>query len=147
MDEDEVIRLSDEALRTWRGGYAARELVDECEALLDGRYVEHLLRKGAHVPVWTWTNLIAHGSEKALRHAIVASRRRGLCLWAAARSYAADETLRQAPRFGGLQGLQSSVLVPLELKLAANPLVETWLPNEWLTSVYTAMQGHASPVD
>lgn len=73
-DQYEPIRLTDQALRTWRGGAAARELIEEYESFLEGRYAEQPSRGGGHVPVWAWTNLTAHGSELALHRALVSSR-------------------------------------------------------------------------
>ena len=37
--------------------------------------------------------------------------------------------------------LQSSVLVPLELRLAALPATESWAPGTWVTTVLTAISG------
>ena len=54
-----------------------RSLVAECEAFLAGRYAEHLTHLGRRIPVWAWTNLIAHGNEQDLRHAL--RPRRSVC--------------------------------------------------------------------
>ena len=140
--DDEVMRLNAQALRTWRGGVAARELIDDCEAVLDGRYAEHLIHQALPVPVWAWTNLVAHGTERALRRAIVAGHAAGgQSVWIAARALVAAEALRAAPTYGDLRGLQSSILVPHELRLAAQPAVELWTPSEWVSSEFGAMHG------
>lgn len=140
VDNDEVMRLSDDAVRAWRGGAAARDLTDECEAVLEGRYAEYLTGRGLHVPVWVWTNLAAHGTERMLRCAAVAGHAAGgQSVWRTARSLVVTEALRAAPAYGGLSGLQSSVLVAHELQLAARHGVELWTPSEWVSSVLSAM--------
>jgi hypothetical protein len=45
------------------------QLVDDCEAFLAGSYAEQLLHRDERVPVWAWANLLAHGTEEAIRAA------------------------------------------------------------------------------
>ena len=141
MEDQDFGRLDDRALREWRAGTAARELIDECMAFLDGGYVEHLERRHVPVPVWAWTNLLAHGTERSLRRAIVSASKRREETWPLCQAYLAGSVLSAAPDFGDLRGLQSSVLVPLELRLSALPAVESWPPGEWVNTVMTAISG------
>jgi hypothetical protein len=55
--------------RKWGHGgrRISAQLVDETEAFLGGRFVERAEARGDFVPVWAWTNLLAHGSDKDLR--------------------------------------------------------------------------------
>ena len=52
----------------------SREMVGECEAFLLGRYVEHLESRSLAVPVWAWTNVLAHGTSDDLRRTADDSR-------------------------------------------------------------------------
>ena len=96
------------------------ELVSECEAVVVGRYAEVLIRQAKPVPVWAWTNLLAHGSLAVLQH----EARTPVAIgpdhaWRAARSYLATELVARCPDEQRLTDLQVSVLRPLELDLAA----------------------------
>ena len=95
-------------------------LADECAAVLEGRYADALAGAGMPVPMWTWVNLLAHGTEDELREAagtLGASER-----WVQARAFLAGEVLDAASAPGAsLRALQHEVLVPLELALAAAP--------------------------
>ena len=43
----------------------------ECEAFLNGTLAEYWDEKGVIVPVWAWTNLLAHGSEGIIGESVV----------------------------------------------------------------------------
>ncbi len=43
----------------------------ECEAYLNGTLAEFWEEHGTAVPVWTWTNLLAHGSESRIHDSLV----------------------------------------------------------------------------
>jgi hypothetical protein len=119
-------------------------LVAECEQVLLGRYVERLEGLGQPVPVWAWTNLLAHGEEVDLRgRTAPPSGRwsRSSSDWEPARSFLAGEVLDLID--GGplsLMELQRSVLIPLELELAANADVAHWRPEQLVTTVLAVLQ-------
>ncbi|MDY7106265.1 MAG: hypothetical protein S0880_34210 [Actinomycetota bacterium] len=93
-------------------------LLEDCDALLDGRLAERLLTTERPVPSWAWVDLLAHGSERALRRppmvaATIEDRR-----WCRARSYLAGEVMMVVDTGEAtLAELQRDVLVPLELEL------------------------------
>ena len=43
------------------------QVAAECAAFLTGTLVERLEADGRAIPVWAWTNLLAHGSARADR--------------------------------------------------------------------------------
>jgi hypothetical protein len=93
------------------------------------------------VPVWAWTNVLAHGSEEDLRAESAAVCRGGTYgwRWRQARSYLAGEVLHCAQLHGSLAEVQRTVLAPLELKLASMPEVTCWTPARWAMTVETAL--------
>jgi hypothetical protein len=114
------------------------------EALLAGRYVEYLERRGDRVPAWAWTNLLAHGTEEALSRATKSGRRASweLNVWRRARAFLATEVLDAGSRAGSLLSVQAQILVPLELELIS------WVPTrrkcagQWAARVLTALEDH-----
>jgi hypothetical protein len=109
----------------------------ECEAYLNGRLAEFWEEQGTAVPVWTWTNLLAHGSESRIHDSLYRAskpRRTGRS-WRIARSYLAYRVLDLACEDFTLAEFQSMVLLPLELELAARPEVEGWTPRLWVDTV------------
>lgn len=140
-------------LEQWRteSGYRRlqAELVDDCEAFLLADLAERLERRHDRVPVWVWTNLLAHGSEPVLRREqstpsgqFISDER-----WRHARAYLAGELLDQARRYGSLASLQQAVLIPLELELASRPEVARWSPGQWVAIVEGALNNHAEGAD
>jgi hypothetical protein len=119
-------------------------VLPELEALLCGTYVEYLERRGRHVPPWAWINLLAHGSEDALRWAARARYRPFLDVnvWRHARGYLAGEVLDAAHRTGSLGAFQAAVLVPLELSHLAAPPSRRTRPGQWAAGVLTAIDDH-----
>ena len=124
------------------------QVVEALEAMLAGSYAEYLERRYCRVPAWAWTNLLAHGTEQALRHA-TRSRHRAFWdvnVWRRARSYLALEVLDAADQAGSLCAVQTSVLVPLELDLIS------WVParrscaGEWASRVLAALDDHGHVV-
>jgi hypothetical protein len=118
------------------------ELVTECEAFLQGRLAESLEIRAESVPVWAWTNLLAHGSERYLRAEGARARRPSGgpdAEWRLARSFLATEVLYCAHLHGSLAELQRAVLVPLELKLASSTEVASWRPGRWAATVERAL--------
>jgi len=128
----------------WRRNRALAEVdvVAGCEALLSGTYVEFLEHRAHVVPVWAWTNLLAHGSDDALRDAQSSRHARGRRndLWRAARAYLAGEVLGSVSMSNPLSRVQADVLVPLELSLAADVAVVSWRPRHWVTAVLVVME-------
>lgn len=122
-------------------------VVPELEALLCGSYVEYLERRGRRVPPWAWINLLAHGSEEALRAAARARRRPFLDvnLWRHARGYLAGEVLDLARYAGSLEAVQAAALIPLELEHLATPPSQRTRPGQWAVLVLAAIEDHRRP--
>lgn len=127
---------------------SGREIVTECEAFLQGRLVESLEMRAESIPVWAWTNLLAHGSAQALRVEGARTCPRGngpQREWQLARSFLAAEVLSCAELQGSLAELQGAVLVPLELKLASTKEVAAWRPGRWAATVERALAQQVGP--
>jgi hypothetical protein len=122
------------------------DFVVACEALLDGRYVDELQRTERPVPVWAWMNLLAHGTDEALRREADECpppwRHRGL--WQRARAYLAGEVLDAATEVGTLTSVQAQVLVPLELELLTPSSSVPRHPAGWVVWVLAAIDDHRS---
>lgn len=150
-----------EANRPRRESCRRRMAVDDCAAFLTGMLAEYRLDHGGYVAPWEWTNLLAHGGEEELRRELAARHHRTsaperqdpITAWRAARSYLVAELLGLVETCGPLDDLQRSVLVPLELDLAARLDVAQWRPNQWLLAVDAALSArrrrvlHAYPRD
>ena len=123
------------------------ELVADCEAFLLGGYAERLESLSIAVPVWAWTNLLAHADEHALRAELVAAGagERPDDEWHAARAYLVAEVLDAAGRVGTLAEVQWTALVPLEMVLATRPDVGDWSCRQWVDAVRAGLAGHRSP--
>jgi len=128
----------------WRPEHnaGAVELVADCEAFLLGRYAEELSARGAPVPVWAWTNLLAHGSEEDLAASAASLGSAGASPWRAARARLAGELLSATGPDCALTELQGAVLAPLELSLAAREAVERWDRRTWLSTVRAALRAY-----
>lgn len=123
------------------------ELVADCEAFLLGHFADRLEAQSVAVPVWAWTNLLAHGTEHELRAEMFAT---GAAVhrsneWHAARAYLTGEVLDAAERLGTLGALQSAALVPLELTLASRADVGSWNCRQWVDAVRAALAHPHSP--
>ena len=126
-----------------RRSASGSELLAECEAFLTGRLAEMVLRRDGYAPVWTWTNLLAHGTEVEVRQEYDADQRPSGTVedgWRAARSYLAGQVLELAGRLGSLGEVQRTVLVPLELQLAGRATVEWWDEGQWVSAVDGALE-------
>jgi hypothetical protein len=122
----------------------ADELVAECATFLRGGYASYLAQRCRPVPVWAWTNVLAHATEVELQDLMRASGRfaRASGRWALACAYVAGEVLDVAERHGPLPELQAVVLIPLELELATRSEVDDWSPRRWVTTVTTALHDY-----
>jgi hypothetical protein len=118
---------------------------DECEAFLSGRFALHLLSTGQLMPSWIGLNRLAHGT---IDDVVAVSSRSGGNLAvsdsAKAIAYLADTVLDLIGGDAGrLQALQSDVLVPVELELAAD-----WFrrrePAEIISTVVAKLDGRPS---
>lgn len=124
----------------------AAELVSDCEAFLRGRYAERLEGQRVAVPVWAWTNLLAHGNESDLQEEAAGARagESGTMGWRWARAHLASELLAAIGPDRTLPQIQSQVLVPLELSLAGRSAVQHWDRRTWLETVRAAIRAHRS---
>ena len=50
-------------------------LATECGAFLDGTLAEYWDERGVDVPIWAWTNLLAHGSEELIGQSVAGPAR------------------------------------------------------------------------
>lgn len=115
-----------------------RELVAESQAFLLGHLADEIARRNESVPVWAWTNLLAHGSHedlRAQRELAPASGATPVERWRAALTYLSAEVSGLAESLDSLAELQSDVLVPLELDLGSKPEVDWWSPGMWVKAV------------
>jgi hypothetical protein len=118
----------------------------ECEAYLNGTLAEYWEERATSVPVWTWTNLLAHGSAIEISESVQRPpkpRRTGRS-WRIARSYLAYQVLDTICDEHPLEELQASVLIPLELELAAHAEVDRWTPRRWVEAVDDAIRNQHS---
>jgi hypothetical protein len=116
-------------------------LVADCEAFLLGRYAEHVESRSEPVPVWAWTNVLAHGSREDLLRAAgeahggwSAGRR-----WRLARALVASEVLHAVNSGASLVDVQRDVLAPIELAIADDRGAWTWSQQRWLVTVRSAL--------
>jgi hypothetical protein len=118
----------------------------ECEAYLNGTLAELWEEQGTAVPVWTWTNLLAHGSESQIHDTVHRPPKPRLTgrSWRTARSYLAYQVLDLVREDVSLAELQATTLLPLELELAARQQVERWTPRRWADVVVDAIRDQQS---
>ena len=121
----------------------------ESEAFLLGSLVEYWDDKGMEVPVWAWMNRLAHGTARQIGECVTRSDkpRRAGRRWRVARSYLAFELLDLTDLECTLAELQSSVLIPLELEMAARPDVAGWTPRQWVDLVEDALRNNLWALD
>lgn len=116
----------------------------ECEAFLGGTLAEYWDDKGMAIPVWTYMNLLAHGDARRIGECVLRpDRPRGASRsWRVARSYLAYEVLDLTDLEFTLADLQASVLIPLELEMAARADVADWTPRQWVDLVEDALRNN-----
>lgn len=121
----------------------------ECEAFLHGTLAELWDERGMIVPVWAWTNLLAHGSESMIAESVArpAKSRRITRSWRIARSCLAYQVLDLTDQQCALAGMQSAILIPLELQLADRPEVNRWTPRQWIDTVDHAIRNQHSTME
>ena len=121
----------------------------ECEAFLQGTLAEFWDERGIIVPVWAWTNLLAHGSESMIAEsgARPPKPRRITHSWRLARSHLAYQVLDLTDTHGTLVDLQSAILIPLELQMADRPEVHRWTPRQWVDTVDHAIRNQHSTLE
>jgi hypothetical protein len=128
--------------RSWNRGV----LPQECEAFLDGTLAEYWDDRGVAVPVWAWTNLLAHGTAGLI--AETAARpyrnRRTSRSWRIARSYLASEIFDLVHPEYTLEEMQAAVLLPIELEMASSAEVGRWSPREWVYALDDAIRNQHS---
>jgi hypothetical protein len=136
----------EEFMAMWETESAGGTIALECAAFLGGTLAEYWDDRGIVVPVWAWTNLLAHGSEASITASMVRSRRsrRAAHSWRVARSYVAYELFDLLDDEFTLADMQATVLVPVELEMAARPDVSRWSPRQWVEALDHAIR-HESP--
>ena len=120
-----------------------------CEAFLNGTLAEYWERRGSTVPVWAWTNLLAHGSAEQIADSVIRPQRsrRIARSWRIARSYMANELLEVTDGPRQLRAMQSDVLIPLELEMATLPAVRQWTPRQWIDAIDWAIRSQPTKSD
>ena len=119
-------------------------IVLECEAFLDGTLADYWDDKGVSVPPWAWLNLLAHGSVRQIGECcLLPSWPQGASRsWRVARSSLAFEVLDLTDLEFTLADLQASVLIPLELEMAARADVADWTPRQWVDLFEDALRNN-----
>jgi hypothetical protein len=130
------------SVRNSRQETAYGTIAIECEAFLTGSLAEYWDDKGMEIPVWAYMNLLAHGTARQVGECLVGPNPRGRAdrSWRIARAYLAFEVLDLTDLEFTLAELQSSVLIPLELQMAASPDVAGWTPRQWVHMVEAALR-------
>ncbi len=121
----------------------------ECEAFLEGTLAEFWDDRGVVVPVWAWTNLLAHAAENLITETVARPyrNRRVTRSWRIARSYLAYELFDLIDPEFTLDDIQAAVLVPIELQMAASPEVSRWSPRQWVEVVDDAIRNQHSTLE
>jgi hypothetical protein len=134
-------------MRKQRRAVSAAAVVAGCEAFLSGTLAEYWERQGFTVPVWAWTNLLAHGSAEQIADSVGRPQRsrRIARSWRIARSYMANELLEVTDGPRQLRAMQAEILIPLELEMATLPAVRQWTPRQWVDAVDWAIRSQPTP--
>lgn len=113
----------------------------EAEAFLSGQLVQTWHDQWVMVPAWGWMTVLAHGGMGEIAALGDAgtywspSER----VWGPAMSFLAGEVLSRAGTLEGLQDLQRTALVPLELEMLRTEGGTTVEPSELVRRVLTAV--------
>lgn len=118
--------------------------VSDCAAFLLGGYAEYLEGRSVSVPVWAWTNVLAHGCRDDIDRAAAGARGGSSSTrkWRVARAFVAGEVLDMVGHGTSLTDIQRKVLVPLELELVSRRGVWAWTPQCWLDTVRAALRSY-----
>jgi hypothetical protein len=129
----------------WEVDMGGGTIALECAAFLEGTLAEYWEEQGIVVPVWAWTNLLAHGSHARIAESMGRSSRsrRAAHTWRTARSYLAYEVFDLLDDEFTLADMQSKVLVPIELEMSARPDVSRWSPRQWVDAVDHAIRNES----
>jgi hypothetical protein len=121
----------------------------ECEAFLEGTLAEFWDDRGVVVPVWAWTNLLAHANEALITEMVSRPyrNRRVTRSWRIARSFLAYEIFDLVDPEFTLEDMQATVLVPIELQMSASPEVGRWSPRQWVEVVDDAIRNQHSTLE
>jgi hypothetical protein len=121
----------------------------ECEAFLDGTLAEFWDDRGIVVPVWAWTNLLAHGNESLITETVARPyrNRRITRSWRIARSYLAYELFDLIDPEFTLDDMQAAVLIPIELQMSSSAEVSRWSPRQWVEVVDDAIRNQHSALE
>lgn len=118
------------------------ELIQDLEAFLAGRYLDHLTTHALAVPTWAWLNKAAHGTEQELRHwYAVKLVLHPASAWEAAAHYMVAEVLDALDAGWSLDELQREVLVPFESVVASDP-DRAWTPGGLAQDVVKSMDAY-----
>jgi hypothetical protein len=116
-------------------------IVEECDAFLEGSYVELCEARRTRVPVWAWMNLIAHDDECRLRE--VAAGHAPTDQWHNSRRFVIGELVDLVDRGTlVLAEFQAEALVPLELDVMACRDAEGWRPGQLMGGLLGTFPAH-----
>lgn len=102
-----------------RVGTSDSWIVEQCSAFLNGTYRELLERRRQSVPAWAWINVLAHCEEDEVKRRAAVPVGQDDCDSYVSRL--ARHTLVKMRNEGvTLKEVQNTILVPLELALAAS---------------------------
>jgi len=96
---------------------------DECEAFLAGRLGAYLRQEGRPIHAVSWLNQVVHATPEELdRLALLGAQLDYVSTWHRAVGYMTRSLLERAAETGRPVGeLQSTLLLPLELRLLGDP--------------------------
>lgn len=119
----------------------------DCEAFLAGTYLELLVDRNLPIPTWAWLNVLAHGTMARLVDVARDIELPGdpRPRWSAARAFLAGEVVDlvvdDQARLGALQ---SAVLWPWELDVAARCDAFVWAPSDLVLLTVGALHGRVA---
>ena len=141
-------------MRIWswrrRKDSAPGDIGVECEAFLQGSYVEYLVSLDRAIPSWAWLNTLAHGTAPeiaALARGTSASNERvgRGTEWYPVVAFLANEALLVARTSGySITEIQEAVLADIELGLAREAGARSLRPAELAERTLAALQVYRS---
>jgi hypothetical protein len=97
---------------------ACDSLVDESAAFLSGRYADYLKAHKLPIPAWAWLNGLSHGDSDEIRTLAMHNCTGPSTVIA---ELAAQMVMLMDTQRLSLSFIQTRILIPLELRLAATP--------------------------